>query len=1005
LGDQEVSIEYKEEVSAQVRFINAYTYSGTDGDKISLSIDGKKRLKDVAFSKISGYVNLLEGNHAFMFCPPNTTVEHNVDSGKRYSLICYIRDFVYHLEFLSHDDSNISSSDGNATLRLVHVAPGLDSIEVILKVGGIERKPSLKFCNETIEKDLPPKECTISVSGITETLQLQANTVYDCFIFSEYDATFKPKIVVSKEEPNPNKLHISTFKFSSLNPPGQAPRIFSLIWDESVLSVGMPNGLNFEHLTGPVDLEESVKGNLIKIKFVVDEFNIVIGEESFLPMPPDGAKRSMVLIDAPGSKIASGTWVVIDRPDETNMTKKKRIFAQVDVGDPITESKYGIQATVTPLTLKVPCYQQILNSNGTLDAGDGNKSVLKNPEWLSNEDTSLDVIRKTAVYAENSELTLAEKPIDNPLENDKPIELDGLYGSLEPGRLLIISGEREDLPAVRNSELAVLSGTFQGKHKYSDGKEIESDTLHTFLKLAGPLEHNYKRDTVTIFANVARATHGETREEILGSGDASKDFQEFYLRQSPLTYLAASTPAGAESTLNIRVNGVLWHEKESLLQERPRDHSYVTKTDNEDKTEAVFGDGVHAARLPSGVENVKAVYRTGIGKVGNVKANQITLLTSKPLGLKEVINPLPVTGGADRDTIDQARRNIPLTAMSLDHLVSVKDYEDFAKTFAAIGKASATHLSDGRRKLVHVTISGKGNAPIDKTSDLYLDLVQALFRFGDPNLHIQVDISEQRLLLMDAEISIKPDYLWSEVEPKIKAKLLERFGFERRELGQDVHLSEIISALEEVEGVAYVDVNIFDDIPGSILPETLEKLIDMILKPPSDGIFKPNQCVYASLARVEEKYEAEGWEDPQFIADRYEIKDDDELKKLKARMTLFSWDKIPGDDDGKLKAFLSQKFGVKISAIQKSKENVITATIATGSNTISLEIDRSKMEVMLKKEGVEADRLLARRENSEIIIYERFISVPRIIMLAQIAFFTPYVKEMLNLRPRVSRNE
>ena len=64
--------------------------------------------------------------------------------------------------------------------------------------------------------------------------------------------------------------------------------------------------------------------------------------------------------------------------------------------------------------------------------------------------------------------------------------------------------------------------------------------------------------------------------------------------------------------------------------------------------------------------------------------------------------------------------------MSLDRLVSVQDYADFTRTFAGIGKADARRLSDGRRQLVHVTIAGADDIPIDPTSDLYRNLLIAL---------------------------------------------------------------------------------------------------------------------------------------------------------------------------------------------------------------------------------------------------------------------------------------
>ena len=82
----------------------------------------------------------------------------------------------------------------------------------------------------------------------------------------------------------------------------------------------------------------------------------------------------------------------------------------------------------------------------------------------------------------------------------------------------------------------------------------------------------------------------------------------------------------------------------------------------------VFGNGQRGARLPTGQENVKAVYRNGIGKPGNVKADQITLLATRPLGVKAVTNPWRASGGADKENRDQARQNAPLAVMALDRL-------------------------------------------------------------------------------------------------------------------------------------------------------------------------------------------------------------------------------------------------------------------------------------------------------------------------------------------------
>ena len=96
------------------------------------------------------------------------------------------------------------------------------------------------------------------------------------------------------------------------------------------------------------------------------------------------------------------------------------------------------------------------------------------------------------------------------------------------------------------------------------------------LTLESPLAQLYDRATVTIAANVADATHGETVTEVLGNGDGSQPNQSFKLKQAPaLTYIRSTAPGGAESTLQIRVNDLLWHEAPTLFERTARERIFT----------------------------------------------------------------------------------------------------------------------------------------------------------------------------------------------------------------------------------------------------------------------------------------------------------------------------------------------------------------------------------------------------------------------------------------------
>jgi predicted phage baseplate assembly protein len=351
------------------------------------------------------------------------------------------------------------------------------------------------------------------------------------------------------------------------------------------------------------------------------------------------------------------------------------------------------------------------------------------------------------------------------------------------------------------------------------------------LNLATPLTYSYERLSVTIYGNVVEATHGDTKQEILGSGDPRQANQRFTLKQFPMTHLSAPTPSGTIPTLQIRVNGVLWHSKERIADLGPDDRGYTFQTDEVGKVTVQFGDGKHGHRLPSGSENVRAIYRVGIGKSGNLPEWKITQLISRPLGVREVTNPLPAIGGMDRQGILDARRDTPIGICALDRLVSVSDYEDFARSYVGIAKAHAVRGSDGNVTRIHLTVAGREDATIDPQSDLYRNLVLSLRRFGDPSLPLTVDSRRLRLIVLVASIRVFSDYEFLPVIAAVRERLLSVFSFHSREFGQDVLQSDIVKTIHSVPGVEAIRIDqlgLLDEVNDQGQKTSLEEIAEKI---------------------------------------------------------------------------------------------------------------------------------------------------------------------------------
>jgi len=332
----------------------------------------------------------------------------------------------------------------------------------------------------------------------------------------------------------------------------------------------------------------------------------------------------------------------------------------------------------------------------------------------------------------------------------------------------------------------------------------------TTLGLAQALTRIYDRATVAVNANVVAATHGETMHEILGSGDATNPALQFALKQTPLTYTSAPRGTGAASTLEVWVNNLQWHEVDNFLASGPTDRVFVTSMDANRVVTVQFGDGVQGARTPTGQMNIRAVYRKGIGAAGDVAAGQLTQPLDRPQGLKSATNPGAATGGADPDSADAARASAPLHVMTLDRVVSLEDYQNYALAFAGIAKALATWTWFGRTRGVFLTVAGANGAVFQADDPTVVNLAKALHGAGNPFVPLAVASHRPVRFEVAANVHVDTDnYDPTQVLAQVWQLLSAAFCFAQRALGQGVAQSEIIAVMQQTPGVVAVEVTAF----------------------------------------------------------------------------------------------------------------------------------------------------------------------------------------------------
>ncbi len=219
-----------------------------------------------------------------------------------------------------------------------------------------------------------------------------------------------------------------------------------------------------------------------------------VGELSLDAVYPQILKESLIVLRAPAEL----------KPAKSDPDQELRDYRVYQV-------KSNVEATLNRFPLVNKVSRLLLQVAGG-PAADSPKQIKESfDEFSANlieEDFGKFPVGATTVLAQSELLREAAKPIPGGIKGDWVI-LDRIYLELKAGREVILTGERSDFKGTTASELLVV-------------KEATIEAGFTVLTFEEELQHEYVRDTVSINANVALATHGESVPEVLGSGNPGR---------------------------------------------------------------------------------------------------------------------------------------------------------------------------------------------------------------------------------------------------------------------------------------------------------------------------------------------------------------------------------------------------------------------------------------------------------------------------------------------------
>ena len=325
------------------------------------------------------------------------------------------------------------------------------------------------------------------------------------------------------------------------------------------------------------------------------------------------------------------------------------------------------------------------------------------------------------------------------------------------------------------------------------------------------------------------------RDEVLGGSDGRPQ-QTFQLANVPLVARQIPKEVTRSDGQTIVVKSVtleidegqgfdFWQEVTDFVASGPDDPHFTI-----DYTTGVitFGDG-NNGRIPianpsnPGANLVAREYFVGGGKRGNVGANSLTEIQTFVEGASEVTNFYPAIGGADEETLDEAKLRAPLELKSKNRAVTAEDFESLTLFTPGVKVRRAKALPLVHPKFREAQIPGAvtvvvvpdSDSPNPSPNEATLAVVCAHLnkhRLLTSDVHVVAPI--YHLVRIEADLIARPEADLAEVKRGVEEALTTYFhslyGGEDGNgwpFGQDIFYSEVYRRVLQSLGVERVENN------------------------------------------------------------------------------------------------------------------------------------------------------------------------------------------------------
>jgi hypothetical protein len=320
--------------------------------------------------------------------------------------------------------------------------------------------------------------------------------------------------------------------------------------------------------------------------------------------------------------------------------------------------------------------------------------------------------------------------------------------------------------------------------------ELDSD----FIIPAG--HTGIEKDIFDKYIYTAKITEGFTiAEEIVGSSNGTAN-QEFQLQYQPVI----------ETSVALLVNEGQgfqpWNRIKSFIDSGVYTKDFLLTIDEYGIGTIEFGNDT-SGKIPSVYANgILASYRVGGGTKGNLPANTITTMESKPAGLVRTFNPSTAyEEGTDMESLDSIKLKAPASLRTMWRAVTIRDFEDLGM------------LQDGilSVKALQDEVTGYVNVYLQKANTMTSDELTWFQNFYNERVILGIRVAvhdvNYNVLTLGVDVKTYSNCKNADIQALVDAKIRELTSVGTYKFGEDYIPSDLITqvmkSIPEVKSISF----------------------------------------------------------------------------------------------------------------------------------------------------------------------------------------------------------